>query len=295
VYDDEEGSQRSERSAVDYGPVVTDIIAKYSEKQSKAQHELEEEYLFGSEDRQRNVATTCESSRASDPPAASYKDIPGAHVGSYTDLLQMSDYHHQNQTPDQQLSGDDSYQRTTINDAPVPRHSDGGFDGIYGPIQYVSCTNREHNSQYESDESDSSSSDSDSDSFDDEGNAIENSEGPLASLARNSSAAKYEVDDLTTVVSSGSDQSSDPPGASYKSIPMSSPLQYRTTPPSMSLRDMSVRDTLSGFRSPPKRSAETVQQVDSKLLQVPSHFSSPPTPLRRGREEGGENVAWLEE
>jgi hypothetical protein len=38
---------------------------------------------------------------------------------------------------------------------------------------------------------------------------------------------------------------------------------------------------------------ETVQQVD--LLQVPSHFSSPPTPLRRGREEGGENEAWLEE
>lgn len=298
VYDDEEGSERSERSAVDYGPVVTDIIAKYSEKQSKAQHELEEEYLFGTDD--RDVATTGESSRASDPPAASYKDIPGAHVGSYTDRLQMSDYH-QYQTPDQHLSGDDSYQCTTIDDAPLPRHPDGGFDGIYRPIQYVSCsTNRDHNSQHESDDvSDSSSSDSDSDFFEDEGYAINNSEGTPASPIRNSStdggssAAKYEVDDFTTVVSSGSDQSSDPPGASYKSISMSSPLQYRTTPPSMSLRDMSVHDTLSGFRSPPKSSAETVRQVDSKLLQVPSHFSSPPTPLRRGREE--ENEAWLEE
>jgi len=289
VYDDEEGSERSERSAVDYGPVVTDIIAKYSEKQSKAQHELEEEYLFGTDDRQRFVATTGESSRASDPPAASYKDIPGAHVGSYTDLLQMSDYH-QYQTPDQYPSGDDSYQFTTIDDAPVPRHPDGEFDGIYRPIQYVSCTNREQKSQHESDDSDSSSSDSDSDF-----------EGTFASPVRNSSSdggsstAKYEVDDVTTVLSSGSDQSSDPPGASYKSIPISSPLQCRTTP-SMSLRDMSIRDTSPGFqRSPPKSSADTVRQVDPKLLQVPLHFSSPPTPLRRGREGGGENEARLEE
>ena len=201
----------------------------------------------------------------------------------------MSDYH-QYQTPDQYPSGDDSYQFTTIDDAPVLRHPDGEFDGINRPIQYVSCTNREQKSQHESDDSDSSSSDSNSDF-----------EGTFASPVRNSSSdggsstAKYEVDDVTTVLSSGSDQSSDPPGASYKSIPISSPLQYRTTP-SMPLRDMSIRDTSPGFqRSPPKRSADTVRQVDPKLLQVPLHFSSPPTPLRRGREGGGENEARLEE
>jgi hypothetical protein len=286
VYDDEEGS---EQSAVDYGPVVSNIIAKYSEK--LGQNEIHHDEELGIDSSNNANCRHCHdetdstqsyytgSSRSSDPPAASYKDIPAVSSGWQRDI-QNAEIHHQYEI----------YHSAPIN--PV------GFDGIFGTNQDVSIIDRENNA-YTHDDSESSSSDSESDfDFSEEASnpgwtdpSLVGKSSPArvpprtvnvdwsdtrtrrvksksrdgqqnakhqAAIPENSTmeysprtssihpimqyednngsgavSAADKVEDNKSVVSSGSDQSSDPPGASYKSIHCfpPQPLPRKTTPP----------------------------------------------------------------
>jgi hypothetical protein len=285
VYDDEEGS---EQSAVDYGPVVSNIIAKYSQKLGQNETHQDEETGIDSinNPNSRNYHDETDStqsyytgsSRSSDPPAASYKDIPAANLGRQRDL-HTAEIHHQYEV---------------YHNAPI--HA-VGFDGTFGTNQYVSIIDREHYA-YPHDDSESSSSDSESDSdFSEKASNpgwtdpslnkksspgsvpptanVDLSESRTRRAKSNSrdgqknvkqqaaipehstmeysprtisiqpisqyedsngsgvvsAADKVEVN--KSVVSSGSDQSSDPPGASYKSIHTfpPQPLPRKTTPP----------------------------------------------------------------
>ncbi|KAL3809428.1 hypothetical protein ACHAXA_003997 [Cyclostephanos tholiformis] len=293
VYDDEEGS---EQSAVDYGPVVSNIIAKYSEKLGQSEiHQDEELGIYAINNSTfRNYHDETDStqsyytgsSRSSDPPAASYKDISAANFGWRRDdqHAEMKDDQHS-----EILHQYDSYHQAPINDV--------GFDVLFGPNQYVSIIDREHNA-YPHDDSESSSSDSDSGSdFSEEainpgcadsshtnkscpvrvppvpnvdlsesrthmsksnprdcrrsvkhhGPIPENSTmeyspptssiQPISHYDDNNGngviSAADKVEDNKSVVSTGSDQSFDPPGASYKSIHNFPPqsLPRKTTPP----------------------------------------------------------------
>lgn len=297
VYDDEEGSERSDRSVVDYGPVVLGIIANYSEQQSKAQHEQEENYLFGTYEPKGHDMPTCGSFRAADPPAASYKDIPGTNSGAYTDLHHMNVYH-EHPMPDNFLAADDSYQWATIEDVPNAHRDNGGLDVCHGPNLDVLNADRERNIQYNSYEErqsvDSDSSSSDSNSSAEEAFKSEwintSPEGTLSSLNVEKAAA-IEADDGTTVISSGSDQSADPPGASYKNIPKSPPLPRRTTPPPRTAPNSSPnprrsssspRTPMKGYLHPPKNAAVIVRQGDTKMFKEPLptlHVRGGPAPL----------------
>jgi hypothetical protein len=347
VYDDESGS---EQSVVDYGPVVSNIIAEYSQKlgqnEVKAQNQneklgIDSSNIASARNYQYETDSTQSyytgSSRSSDPPAASYKDIPAANLGWDRDV-QHVEIHHQYSIPSQHPVVDDSYQYATINGAYNAHYDDGGFDVTHGQIQYVSNVDREHNA-YPSDDSDSSSSDSDSDSDSDSSEEARNSgltdpSSPTgtpssvsvppsnfgwsesrarkglsiprdgqrsvqhqAAIPENSTmqfsprtvpmieyddkndsgdlAGAHEVEDTKSVVSSGSDQSADPPGASYKSMHIfpPPPLPRKTTPPP-------PRRTMPNTPPPPRRTTPNTSPNPRRSASVPRPptrgFPSPP-------------------
>ena len=355
VYDDEE-----DQSTVDYGPVVTDIIAKYSQKQQndqqpmsstnrdeqqQAQHDSQsypayqyqqtqtqnsqyqdqqqyqggdmaivpsnqehaQNYQYGNEYNQGYYAnnsnphdasqqqysqinaneyedetSTSGSSFTSDPPAASYRDIPAGNVswdivGAHQQTVEHQQY---DNASTQYVTSDGEYYEVGYNGA---NYSNANYDNGYNEQQqqqHHSSNSSSSSSEASEEASNSGWSDSSSTAA---SSAVSGSSSNFnwsygsatstkdrarraqsnprddrrvaswrhqAAIPENSTLeynaynttsrqnqannhfAQTQADDNKSVISSGSDHSSDPPGASYKAIPIQfPPPPRRTTPP----------------------------------------------------------------
>ena len=368
VYDDEE-----DQSTVDYGPVVTDIIAKYSQKQhndqqpvsstsrDEQQHQSQHDnqsypayqyqqtqsqnsqyqdqqqyqggdmaivpsnqehaqnYQYGNEYNQgyysnsnphdtsqqqysqinaneyEDETSTSGSSFTSDPPAASYRDIPAGNVswdmvGAHQQTVEHQQYDNASK---QYVTSDGEYYEVGYNGA---NYNNSNYDNGYNEQQEQQhqSSNSSSSSSEASEEASNNSGWSDSSSTaasstysssnfnwsygsatstkdrarraqsnprDDrrvaswrhqaaipenstlEYNAYNRTSNQNQANSHVRSFAQAQADDNKSVISSGSDHSSDPPGASYKAIPIQfpPPPPRRTTPPRRSSSNIARR------------------------------------------------------
>lgn len=232
--DDDSDGDDSRQSSIDYGPVVSNIIAQYSQQQqllqqqhnkieaysqedqqvqypsgyyndSRSQHNQQQRYQAQYHHDQYDSASTF-SNNSEDPPAASYTSLS-----------------HQNE-----LANQEGYEVQYEKHSPVQSDSDSEFSAEEGD-QNVIVTN------VPSQPSPGSSSRSRSNPRDDRNTSSwkrdaipEHSTVVYSSHQMREQTSSPHVDDSKSEISAGSDHSSDPPGASYKDTPLD---RFRAPPP----------------------------------------------------------------
>jgi len=228
--DDDDDDDDSRQSSVDYGPVVSNIIAQYSQQQQQQQHNMieahtqddhhlqyhggyyndpsnqhyqQQHYQSQYHHDQYDSASTF-SNNSSDPPAASYTSLP-----------------HQNELVDQegyevQYEKHLSVQSDSDSESSV---EESGGNIIFSSVPPQTSTGTRSRSNPRDDR--------DSSSWKKE--AIpENSTIVFNSHQIRERTTSPHIDDSKSVISTGSDQSADPPGMSYKDTHFD---QYRAPPP----------------------------------------------------------------
>jgi len=232
--DDGDDDDDSRQSSIDYGPVVSNIIAQYSQQQQEEEEQQQNSNMI---------------------EAHSQDDHQLQYHGYYND---SSSQHYQQQHYQSQYHHDqyDSASTFSNNSADPPAAS---YTSL--PQQNELVDREGYEVQYEKHLPVQSDSDSESSAEESGGNIIFSSVPPQTSTGsrsrsnprddRDSSSWKKEaipehstivfnshqirerttsphVDDSKSVISTGSDQSADPPGMSYKDTPFD---QFRAPPP----------------------------------------------------------------
>jgi len=314
VYDDED-------QTADYGPVVSNIIAQYHQKdqneqqitteqesQQSPQHQAQQEsqaylaYQYQTQAQQHgdsavtndyeDEASTGSSftAESSDPPAASYRDIPssgpsvgwdmGAHqqqqysttsgqyvssdgqyyeaanyntTNNYSDYQDPQDQHHPSDSSSSSSEdlGDSGWTSVSSSTAASSSNNQSNFNWSYGTAATTQVEGQRSSSnprdnrqiaswrQYQSAIPENSTWE------------YNNNTVPSNNVV-NSGFTTTQTDDCKSVLSSGSDQSADPPGASYKNVQQFPPPPRRspTTSPNRA----------RGYPPPPPRSYSTPRE-----------------------------------
>ncbi len=234
--DDDGDDDDSRQSSIDYGPVVSNIIAQYSQQQQQEQqqhgtieadsqddHQLQyhghgyqpyyndsstqqyqqQHYQSQYHHDQYDSASTY-SSNSADPPAASYTSLP-----QQNELVDREGYEVQYEKHLPVQSDSDSESSA----------DESGGDVIFSSVPPQPSTGSRSRSNPRDDR----------DSFSWKKEAIpEHSTIVFNSHQVRERTSSPHVDDSKSVISTGSDQSADPPGMSYKDTPFD---QFRAPPP----------------------------------------------------------------
>lgn len=282
------------------------ISAGYEESQQQQPYQ----YDGISYVKQDDEKATSGSSRSADPPAASYRDIPTPHVGWNRDIQLVGDFH-QYETQNQYVAGNNilagSFTLTqdasniTVTDVDAHQMSNDKYieytpadSGNFAPAEQASTSRWSSftsiNSSIEvtgvssSRSARSGSRRAQSNPRDGQSNATWRHKAIIpahSTVEYNAYTDAYQSDtclvqaeDNKSVLSLGSDQSSDPPGASYKNLdtfPSPEPPHKMMPPRKLSPNTSPNPRLVMSFHSPPPRSYPS---------PPPKGFPSPPVPPR---------------